>query len=75
MALKALAAIMTKRNWQGKLQELRDDDIKPLVDPFATGEGRRQVSWIWTASIAVTKAIMMVSVLIFDYYLHELMVV
>jgi len=47
MALKALATIMRKKNWQGKLQELRDDDIKPLVDPFATGEGRRQVSWIW----------------------------
>ncbi|KIK33973.1 hypothetical protein CY34DRAFT_98753 [Suillus luteus UH-Slu-Lm8-n1] len=47
MALKALATVMTKKNWQGKLQELRDDDIKPLVDLFATGEGRRQVSWIW----------------------------
>jgi hypothetical protein len=47
MALKALATVMTKKNWQGKLQELRDDDIKPLMDPFATGEGRRQVSWIW----------------------------
>ncbi|KAG2041298.1 hypothetical protein BDR03DRAFT_932218 [Suillus americanus] len=35
LALKALAT------------ELQDDDIKPLMDPFATGEGRRQVSWIW----------------------------
>ncbi|KAG2108875.1 hypothetical protein DEU56DRAFT_874521 [Suillus clintonianus] len=47
VALKALATAMGKKDWQGRLQELADNDIKPLVDPFATGEGRRQVSWIW----------------------------
>ncbi|KAG1845839.1 hypothetical protein F4604DRAFT_1884248 [Suillus subluteus] len=47
MALKSLATTMKKKGWQGRLQELADDHIKPLVDPFAAGEGRRQVSWIW----------------------------
>jgi hypothetical protein len=47
VALKALATMTKKNDWQGRLQELADDHIKPLVDPFATGEGRRQVSWIW----------------------------
>ncbi|KAG1888680.1 hypothetical protein F4604DRAFT_1877221 [Suillus subluteus] len=46
-ALKALATIMKKKDWQGRLQELADDHIKPLVDPFATGKGRRRISWIW----------------------------
>lgn len=46
-ALRALATSMKKKDWQGRLQELADDHVKPLVDPFATGEGRRQVSWIW----------------------------
>ncbi|KAG0691527.1 hypothetical protein DFH29DRAFT_1010861 [Suillus ampliporus] len=41
------AASLGKKDWQGRLQELADDDIKPLVDPFTIGEGRRQVSWIW----------------------------
>ncbi|KAG1772260.1 hypothetical protein EV702DRAFT_1181338 [Suillus placidus] len=47
VALKALATAMKKKDWQGRLQELADDNIKPLMDPFATGEGRRHVSWIW----------------------------
>ncbi|KAG2338577.1 hypothetical protein BDR05DRAFT_1004149 [Suillus weaverae] len=47
MALRALATIMKKKDWQGRLQELADDHVKPLVDPFATGEGRCQVLWIW----------------------------
>ncbi|KAG1789918.1 hypothetical protein EV424DRAFT_1549952 [Suillus variegatus] len=46
-ALKALATLLKKRDWKGRLQELADDHIKPLVDPFGVGEGRRQVSWIW----------------------------
>ncbi|KAG1888370.1 hypothetical protein F4604DRAFT_1916291 [Suillus subluteus] len=47
MALKSLATIMKKTGWQGRLQELADTHVKPLVDPYATGEGRRHVSWIW----------------------------
>ncbi|KAG2338570.1 hypothetical protein BDR05DRAFT_978103 [Suillus weaverae] len=47
VALKALATVTKKKDWQGRLQELADDDIKPLVDPFITGEGRRHVLWIW----------------------------
>ncbi|KAG2037620.1 hypothetical protein BDR03DRAFT_933871 [Suillus americanus] len=47
MALKSLATIMKKNGWQGRLQELVDDHIKPLMDPYATGEGRHHVSWIW----------------------------
>lgn len=46
-ALKSLAMVLKKKDWRGKLQELADDHIKPLVDPFGVGEGRRQVSWIW----------------------------
>ncbi|KAG1857808.1 hypothetical protein F4604DRAFT_1685104 [Suillus subluteus] len=46
-ALKALATIIKKKDWQGRLQELADDHIKPLVDPFATGKGRCHISWIW----------------------------
>ncbi|KAG1828061.1 hypothetical protein EV424DRAFT_1471297 [Suillus variegatus] len=42
-----LATIMKKTGWQGRLQELADTHVKPLVDPYATGEGRRHVSWIW----------------------------
>ncbi|KAG1740076.1 hypothetical protein EDD22DRAFT_982245 [Suillus occidentalis] len=47
MALKSLATIMKKNSWQGRLQELANNHIKPLMDPYATGEGRRHVSWIW----------------------------
>ncbi|KAG1786540.1 uncharacterized protein HD556DRAFT_1449630 [Suillus plorans] len=47
VALKALATVLKKKDWQVKLQELTDADIKPIVDPFDTGEGRRHVSWIW----------------------------
>jgi len=47
MALKNLATIMKKNGWQGRLQELVDDHVKPLMDPYATGEGRCHVSWIW----------------------------
>ncbi|KAG2105070.1 uncharacterized protein F5147DRAFT_746489 [Suillus discolor] len=47
IALNALATIMKKKDWEGRLQELADGHIKPLVDPFATGEGRHHVSWIW----------------------------
>ncbi|KAG2143995.1 hypothetical protein BD769DRAFT_1383033 [Suillus cothurnatus] len=47
MALKNLATIMKKNGWQGRLQELADNHIKPLVDPYATGEGRCHVLWIW----------------------------
>ncbi|KAG2743901.1 hypothetical protein P692DRAFT_20878551 [Suillus brevipes Sb2] len=47
MALKSLGTIMKKTGWQGRLQELADNHVKPLVDPYATGEGRRHVSWIW----------------------------
>ncbi|KAG1720353.1 uncharacterized protein EDB91DRAFT_1240417 [Suillus paluster] len=46
-ALKSLAMLLKKKDWHGKLQELVDDHIKPLVDPFSVGQGRRQVSWIW----------------------------
>lgn len=46
-ALKSLAMLLGKKDWHGKLQELADEHIKPLVDPFGIGEGRRQVSWIW----------------------------
>ncbi|KAG2127505.1 hypothetical protein DEU56DRAFT_872776 [Suillus clintonianus] len=39
-ALKRLAPILKK--------DLSDDDVKPLIDPFATqGEGRRRLTWIW----------------------------
>ncbi|KAG1861320.1 hypothetical protein F4604DRAFT_1684122 [Suillus subluteus] len=38
---------MKKKDRQGRLQELADDHIKPLVDLFATDEGKCQVLWIW----------------------------
>ncbi|KAG2119820.1 uncharacterized protein F5147DRAFT_742104 [Suillus discolor] len=47
VALKALATVVKKKDWRGHWQELADDDVKPLINLFATGEGRRQVSWIW----------------------------
>ncbi|KIK35562.1 hypothetical protein CY34DRAFT_16941 [Suillus luteus UH-Slu-Lm8-n1] len=47
MVLKSLATIMKKTSWQGRLQELADTHVKPLMDPYATGKGRRHVSWIW----------------------------
>ncbi|KAG1725918.1 hypothetical protein EDB19DRAFT_1897703 [Suillus lakei] len=47
-ALKSLAPILKKVDWHGRLQDLSDDDMKPLIDPFATqGEGRRRLTWIW----------------------------
>ncbi|KAG2365204.1 hypothetical protein BDR07DRAFT_1449868 [Suillus spraguei] len=47
-ALKRLAPILKKVDWRGRLQDLSDDDVKPLIDPFATqGEGRRRLTWIW----------------------------
>ncbi|KAG1853790.1 hypothetical protein C8R48DRAFT_610437 [Suillus tomentosus] len=47
-ALKSLALMLNKVDWRGRLQDLLDDDIKPLVDPFGTqGEGRRKLTWIW----------------------------
>ncbi|KAG2357826.1 hypothetical protein BDR07DRAFT_1379859 [Suillus spraguei] len=47
-ALKRLAPILKKVDWHGRLQDLSDDDVKPLIDPFATqGEGRRRLTWIW----------------------------
>ncbi|KAG2342079.1 hypothetical protein BDR05DRAFT_976730 [Suillus weaverae] len=37
-----------KVDWRGRLQDLSDDDVKPLIDPFATqGEGRQRLTWIW----------------------------
>jgi hypothetical protein len=39
--------LLGKKDWHDKLQELADDHIKPLVDPFGVGEGRHQVLWIW----------------------------
>ncbi|KAG1781389.1 hypothetical protein EV702DRAFT_1177583 [Suillus placidus] len=47
MALKSLAMLLKKKDWHGKLQELEDEHIKPLMDPFGVGQGRHQVSWIW----------------------------
>ncbi|KAG2103746.1 uncharacterized protein F5147DRAFT_746673 [Suillus discolor] len=47
MVLKSLATIMKKNSWQGRLEELADDHVKPLMDPYATGEGRHHVLWIW----------------------------
>ncbi|KAG2038609.1 hypothetical protein BDR03DRAFT_1009599 [Suillus americanus] len=38
---------MKKNGWQGRLQELADDHVKPLMDPYATGKGRRHVLWNW----------------------------
>jgi hypothetical protein len=47
-ALKSLAPILKKVDWRGRLRDLSDDDVKPLIDPFATqGEGRRRLTWIW----------------------------
>jgi hypothetical protein len=47
-ALKSLALIMKKVDWRGRLRDLSNDDVKPLIDPFATqGEGRRRLTWIW----------------------------
>ncbi|KAG2108394.1 uncharacterized protein F5147DRAFT_745721 [Suillus discolor] len=45
--LRSLAMLLKKKDWHGKLQELADDHIKPLVDPFGVGEGQHQVLWIW----------------------------
>jgi hypothetical protein len=39
---------MKKVDWRGRLQDLSNDDVKPLIDPFATqGEGRHRLTWIW----------------------------
>ncbi|KAG1788775.1 uncharacterized protein HD556DRAFT_1433970 [Suillus plorans] len=46
-ALKFLAMLLKKMDWKGRLHELADEHIKPLVDLFGVWEGRRQVSWIW----------------------------
>ncbi|KAG2345649.1 hypothetical protein BDR05DRAFT_1013616 [Suillus weaverae] len=47
-ALKSLAPMLNKVDWCGHLQDLLDNDVKPLVDPFGTqGEGRRRLTWIW----------------------------
>ncbi|KAG1843694.1 hypothetical protein C8R48DRAFT_618502 [Suillus tomentosus] len=47
-ALKTLAPLLKKTRWQGRLQDLKDEDVKPLVDPFGTEtEGRRRLTWIW----------------------------
>jgi hypothetical protein len=40
-ALKCLTPILKKVDWCGRLQDLSDDDVKSLIDPFATQrEGR-----------------------------------
>ncbi|KAG1724893.1 uncharacterized protein EDB91DRAFT_1087320 [Suillus paluster] len=46
-ALKSLSMLLKKKDWHGKLQELVDDHIKLLMDPFGVRQGQRQVSWIW----------------------------
>ncbi|KAG2066498.1 hypothetical protein BDR04DRAFT_1129977 [Suillus decipiens] len=47
-ALKTLAPLLKKAGWQGWLQDLRDEDVKPLVDPFGREtEGRHRLMWIW----------------------------
>ncbi|KAG2113416.1 uncharacterized protein F5147DRAFT_744141 [Suillus discolor] len=47
-ALKTLAPLLKKVGWQGWLQDLKDEDMKPLVDPFSREtEGRRRLTWIW----------------------------
>lgn len=47
-ALKTLAPLLKKTRWQGRLQDLKDEDVKPLVDPFGLEtEGRRRLTWIW----------------------------
>lgn len=47
-ALNTLAPLLKKVRWQGRLQVLKDEDVKPLVDPFGSEtEGRRRLTWIW----------------------------
>ncbi|KAG0701864.1 hypothetical protein DFH29DRAFT_755534, partial [Suillus ampliporus] len=47
-ALKTLAPLLKKVGWQGRLQDLKDEDMKPLVDPFSReAEGRHCLTWIW----------------------------
>ncbi|KAG1868741.1 hypothetical protein C8R48DRAFT_598239 [Suillus tomentosus] len=47
-ALKTLAPLLKKVGWRGRLQDLKDEDVKPLVDPFSQEtEGRRRLTWIW----------------------------
>ncbi|KIK34019.1 hypothetical protein CY34DRAFT_18005 [Suillus luteus UH-Slu-Lm8-n1] len=37
-----------KVGWRVRLQDLKDEDVKPLVDPFSTEtEGRHYLTWIW----------------------------
>ncbi|KAG1836189.1 hypothetical protein C8R48DRAFT_751702 [Suillus tomentosus] len=47
-ALNTLAPLLKKERWQGRLQDLKDEDVKPLVDLFGREtEGRRRLTWIW----------------------------
>ncbi|KAG1738452.1 uncharacterized protein EDB91DRAFT_1249364 [Suillus paluster] len=47
-ALKTLAPLLKKVGWRGRLQDLKDEDMKPLVDPFSREtEGCRRLTWIW----------------------------
>ncbi|KAG1892934.1 uncharacterized protein F5891DRAFT_986314 [Suillus fuscotomentosus] len=47
-ALKTLAPLLKKVGWRGWLQDLKDEDVKPLVDPFSREtKGRRRLTWIW----------------------------
>ncbi|KIK42783.1 hypothetical protein CY34DRAFT_58396, partial [Suillus luteus UH-Slu-Lm8-n1] len=47
-ALNTLAPLLKKVRWQGRLQVLKDEDVKPLVDPFGSEtEGHRRLTWIW----------------------------
>ncbi|KAG1805426.1 hypothetical protein EV424DRAFT_1544391 [Suillus variegatus] len=47
-ALKTLAPLLKKVGWRGRLQDLKDEDVKPLVDPFSREtEGHCCLMWIW----------------------------
>ncbi|KAG1832385.1 hypothetical protein EV424DRAFT_1469546 [Suillus variegatus] len=48
-ALKTLVPLLKKVGWRGWLQDLKDEDVKPLVDPFSreTKGCRHRLTWIW----------------------------
>ena len=55
MAYKALLALQTmsdRPNWQNELYPLKDEDVSGVSEGTDSGqsEGRRKLSWIWTAS-------------------------
>ncbi|KAF4592870.1 hypothetical protein EYR38_008576 [Pleurotus pulmonarius] len=48
-SLVALSALLNKQDWQLKLQQLNDKDVRGLREgeDASASEGRRTLSWIW----------------------------